>query len=217
VIALSIPTKIFRLLYKLDIDQKTFAKSIGTSDKVVSGWKTDRLKSYTKRLPAIAQFFDVPVAYFLEEGVFEQWEMILKYPASVSTELRKLIPINYFDKTVSDEKFLGVWLDVTMCYGITGEGELELIRWFYRNVESVSVTKEHEDIDEMHEWADVKITLLKTCPFYDYARSIQKTGTDENSAEIHQKKKNEQFLELFSRLDDKAQNEIVAEMLRRTK
>ena len=57
-VTLSIPTKIFRLLDKLNIDQKTFAESIGTSDKVVSGWKTDRLKSYTKRLQAIAQFFD---------------------------------------------------------------------------------------------------------------------------------------------------------------
>ncbi len=57
--------RIFSLLELKGIEQKVFAKSIGTTPQVVSGWKSGDLKSYQKYLPQIAEVLDTSVDYLL--------------------------------------------------------------------------------------------------------------------------------------------------------
>lgn len=60
--------RIFSLLKKAKIEQKEFAKIVGTTDKTVSAWKTGRSKSYTKYLLQIANALNTSVEY-LTTGV----------------------------------------------------------------------------------------------------------------------------------------------------
>ena len=57
--------RIFSLLKKAKIEQKEFAKIVGTTDKTVSAWKTGRSKSYTKYLPQIAEVLGTSVEYLV--------------------------------------------------------------------------------------------------------------------------------------------------------
>jgi transcriptional regulator with XRE-family HTH domain len=57
--------RIFSLLDKRGIEQKEFARLIGTSDKTVSAWKTGRAKSYTKYLAKIAEVLGVTTDYLV--------------------------------------------------------------------------------------------------------------------------------------------------------
>ena len=57
--------RIFVLLDKRGIEQKEFARLIGTSDKTVSAWKTGRAKSYTKYLSKIAEILGTTVDYLV--------------------------------------------------------------------------------------------------------------------------------------------------------
>lgn len=57
--------RIFSLLNKRGIEQKEFARLIGTSDKTVSAWKTGRAKSYTKYLSKIAEVLGVTTDYLV--------------------------------------------------------------------------------------------------------------------------------------------------------
>lgn len=61
----SIPERIFNLLDEKGLEQKEFAKLIGTSDKTVSAWKTGRAKSYSKYLSQIAEALDTSVDYLI--------------------------------------------------------------------------------------------------------------------------------------------------------
>lgn len=57
--------RIFSLLKKAKIEQKEFAKIVGTTDKTVSAWKTGRSKAYTKYLPQIAEVLGTSVEYLV--------------------------------------------------------------------------------------------------------------------------------------------------------
>lgn len=57
--------RIFSLLEKKGIEQKEFARLIGTSDKTVSAWKMGRAKSYTKYLSQIAEILETTVDYLV--------------------------------------------------------------------------------------------------------------------------------------------------------
>lgn len=57
--------RIFKLLDEKGLEQKEFAKRIGTSDKTVSAWKTGRAKSYSKYLSQIAEVLDTSVDYLI--------------------------------------------------------------------------------------------------------------------------------------------------------
>lgn len=57
--------RIFNLLDEKGLEQKEFAKLIGTSDKTVSAWKTGRAKSYSKYLSQIAEVLDTSIDYLI--------------------------------------------------------------------------------------------------------------------------------------------------------
>lgn len=57
--------RIFQLLDEAGMEQKKFAETIGTTDKVVSKWRTAGLKSYRKYLPQIAEALGTTVEYLL--------------------------------------------------------------------------------------------------------------------------------------------------------
>lgn len=155
---MSTPTRIFHLLDILDVDQKDFAKDIGLTAKVVSKWKTSGLKSYTKYLREIVGYFGAPPDYFLETGVFKNWEEIMKYPISVYGKLCELLPQDYRDPMIGRDTEQLAWLDKRMCYNETGPCEVELINWFYRNVIEVKILKDN-DIPEIYDPAKVELTL----------------------------------------------------------
>lgn len=149
---MSIAKRIFHLIEITGTEQKSFARAIGTTDKVVSTWKKNS-RSYQKYLVEISNYFHVPPNYLLGEGVFKNWDKIMLYPISVHYELRRRIPYTISDPGIGDRDntILIAWLDKRMCYGIRGEDELDLIRWFYRAVDSVEVVKKNnisEEIDE---------------------------------------------------------------------
>ena len=75
--------RIFELLDRSGMEQKKFAELIGSTDKVVSKWRTAGLKSYRKYLPQIAEVLDTSVEYLLtgEE----------KKPAPVPTDKDELV------------------------------------------------------------------------------------------------------------------------------
>ena len=62
---LSTSDRIFALLKEEGVEQKEFAKQIGTTDKTVSAWKTGRSSSYTKYLAQIASILGTTVEYLL--------------------------------------------------------------------------------------------------------------------------------------------------------
>lgn len=57
--------RIFALLKEKGVEQKEFAKQIGTTDKTVSAWKTGRSSSYAKYLAQIATILGTTVEYLL--------------------------------------------------------------------------------------------------------------------------------------------------------
>lgn len=57
--------RIFQLLDKSGMEQKKFAELIGSTDKIVSKWRTSGLKSYRKYLPQIAEVLGTTVDYLL--------------------------------------------------------------------------------------------------------------------------------------------------------
>ena len=57
--------RIFQLLDKSGMEQKKFAELIGSTDKIVSKWRTSCLKSYRKYLPQIAEVLNTTVDYLL--------------------------------------------------------------------------------------------------------------------------------------------------------
>ena len=57
--------RMFSLLKDAGIEQKEFAKRLGTTDKTISAWKTGRSKSYTKYLPQIAAVLGTSVVFLL--------------------------------------------------------------------------------------------------------------------------------------------------------
>ena len=57
--------RIFQLLAKSGMEQKKFAELIGSTDKIVSKWRTSGLKSYRKYLPQIAEVLNTTVDYLL--------------------------------------------------------------------------------------------------------------------------------------------------------
>lgn len=60
-----VASRIFELLDNSSMDQKTFAERIGSTDKIVSKWRTSGLKSYRKYLPQIAEALNTSVNYIL--------------------------------------------------------------------------------------------------------------------------------------------------------
>lgn len=57
--------RIFDLLDRSGMEQKQFAELIGTTDKVVSKWRTSGLMSYRKYLVQIADVLGTTVEYLL--------------------------------------------------------------------------------------------------------------------------------------------------------
>ena len=57
--------RIFQLIDKSGMEQKKFAELIGSTDKIVSKWRTSGLKSYRKYLPQIAEVLNTTVDYLL--------------------------------------------------------------------------------------------------------------------------------------------------------
>lgn len=82
----------------------------------------------------------------------------MENPISVYQEFRSLIPRDFIDRTTDKETYLIVWLDKRMHYGITGQDEIDLIRWFYPNIEKVEIKKD-DDIPEAYSPAKVTITF----------------------------------------------------------
>lgn len=85
--------RIFSLLEKRGIEQKEFARLIGTSDKTVSAWKTGRAKSYTKYLSQIAEALGTTVNYLIN-GNTEIMRVSQDVPAQGS--LQGLLDIGKF-------------------------------------------------------------------------------------------------------------------------
>lgn len=151
--------RMFHLLDSLDIDQKDFAAHIDTSAQIVSKWRTGTLKSYTKHLGSIAAFFGVTPDYFLGNGVLQNWESILEYAAEVCSELRSIIPTEYYDPTVDEDHYLVAWLDKRMRYGISGADEVRLIQWFHANVASVDFVGQSKELN-------ISIQLKESSPLF---------------------------------------------------
>lgn len=183
---MSMPNRVFHLLNVLNIEQKKFAEEIGLTDKVVSKWKSGGLKSYTKYLTEIVGFFGVPPDYFLERGVFKNWEEIMKYPVSVYSELRNCLPEGSADPMIGRGNDQIAWLDKRMCYNPTGRDEIDLINWFYRNIDEVKIIKEN-DIPERYDPAEVTVKFKHTARIAlteHLAQSVKDRLSDEQKEPI---------------------------------
>ena len=57
--------RIFELLKATGMEQKKFASLVGVSPQKVSEWKSGKAKSYTKRIPQIAEALGTTTEYLL--------------------------------------------------------------------------------------------------------------------------------------------------------
>ena len=57
--------RIFKLLDAMGMEQKKFASLVGVSPQKVSEWKSGKAKSYTKRIPQIAEALGTTTEYLL--------------------------------------------------------------------------------------------------------------------------------------------------------
>lgn len=57
--------RIFELLDAMGMEQKKFASLVGVSPQKVSEWKSGKAKSYTKRIPQIAEALGTTTEYLL--------------------------------------------------------------------------------------------------------------------------------------------------------
>ena len=95
--------RIFKLLDEAGMEQKKFAEAIGSTDKVVSKWRTAGLKSYRKYLPQIAEVLGTTVEYLLSgekkapatvagDGPDpELWELIKRIPEDRMPEVERYL------------------------------------------------------------------------------------------------------------------------------
>ena len=65
---MTIISKIEKLIAENNVSDKEFCEKIGIVPSKLSDWKSGRIKSYTKYLPQIAEFFNVSVDYLLGTG-----------------------------------------------------------------------------------------------------------------------------------------------------
>lgn len=198
-------SRIFHLIEAKAIDQKAFAVEIGTTEKVVSKWKSGALRSYTKYLGQIVSYFGVPADYFLERGIFQDWDTVMKYPVSVCYEIKNQLPDDFKDSSVSSEYFLVAWLDKKMCYGITGEDEIDLIRWFYRAIQEIKITKT-SNVPEIYDPAKVDIIFR---PEYRSFLGLEPQKKD-GPTTVSDDTSKPDWLVRFNGLDPDDQQEVIA-------
>jgi transcriptional regulator with XRE-family HTH domain len=59
-----------------DVTQKELAAQFNVGQATVSNWCTGMKKPRTEMLTALAEWFQIPMSFFIETGVFENWPAI---------------------------------------------------------------------------------------------------------------------------------------------
>lgn len=90
--------KICEIMEEKGLKQKDLTDYLGVNKNVYTGWKSGRIKSYSKYLPQIAEFLGVSVGYLLGE---EEKKEKPTYEGELSEGKKKLID---FAMSVPEEK-----------------------------------------------------------------------------------------------------------------
>lgn len=85
-------TRIFELADRQFKEQQEFASAIGVNSKIVSTWRTGRIKSYQKHLPVIANVLGTSVEYLLTGEEQKSAPPVLTDEESVANLIDNLNP-----------------------------------------------------------------------------------------------------------------------------
>ncbi len=95
--------RIFELLDSVGMEQKKFAALVGVSPQKVSEWKNGKAKSYTKRIPLIAEVLNTTSEYLLTgNGPKTRTDHILPFSSMDSKAVEDLIVICQRDHWLFD-------------------------------------------------------------------------------------------------------------------
>lgn len=84
--------RVFELVDRQFKEQQDFAAAIGISSKVVSSWRSGRIKSYQKHLPVIASVLGTSVEYLLTGEEQKSAPPVLTDEESVANLIDQLTP-----------------------------------------------------------------------------------------------------------------------------
>lgn len=84
--------RVFELVDRQFKEQQDFAAAIGISSKVVSSWRSGRIKSYQKHLPVIANVLGTSVEYLLTGEEQKSALPVLTDEESVANLIDQLTP-----------------------------------------------------------------------------------------------------------------------------
>lgn len=130
-------SKIHQLCTSIDMTVSQLCKEVGISRSAMSELKSGRSKSLSvKNLAHVADYFNVPTEFLYGEGVFSNWDEIIKHIDPVFSSLRNALPRNLFwedkDETVYRH------LDKYFYYG----NDIPLfVNWLYESVQQIIITQ----------------------------------------------------------------------------
>lgn len=133
-----------------------FARIREVLDSVRARVAEDRPLDYSG-YSEIAAILGLPVDYLKGEGIFREWEQVIRCYDDVSSKLQEMIPASMYMPTVHEEKLLCAWLDWTR-YFPPNEVEFQRARWFAFAVADIRVTPLGSD-DDGEERAEVEISF----------------------------------------------------------
>lgn len=104
--------RIFELIAKSGLEQKTFASQIGVIPQTVTDWKNQKSKSYTKYIPKIAEALGTTTEYLLT-GEGPKYKASTEDGPNSDTQNEGQLMAAFFEggQDLSEEEMTALWQD----------------------------------------------------------------------------------------------------------
>ncbi|MGN0985713.1 MAG: S24 family peptidase [Candidatus Enterenecus sp.] len=129
--------RIKQLRQFLGYTQAKLAQLLHVSRSAVAMWETAGQDPDYETLKKLSQIFNAPPDFVMGRGIFEKWDLIVKYYDSVSSEIMFSIPGTLELPFFCGEKNVRAWLDTRLYYE---PDELQLARWFDFAIQDITIT-----------------------------------------------------------------------------
>ena len=137
-------TRIKQLRKFFGYTQDKLAKLLKVSRSAVAMWETTSQMPDYETLRKLSQIFDIPPDFVVCEGIFSNWDVIIKYYDNVIAELQNLIPASLEMPSFCQDKYLIAWLDTRLNFE---PDELQLARWFYFAIQDIQITPTEKEVN----------------------------------------------------------------------
>lgn len=136
--------------------QEKLGEMLQVSRSTIAMWETTQQLPDYESLLRMVELFQLPWDYILGIGVFSHWDEVLAHYDDFVWYLKDIIPPDLIMPTVSDEKFLIVWVDTRL---YPGQDDRELIRWVGFAIKSIKFYTQEAEFDDQNDRHVFEIVL----------------------------------------------------------